>query len=157
MTPTLIIITLILFGIIALIAEFLLVPGIGIAGILGLGSIIYSAVYAFMQMGTTAGTITTAVVTVIVVVLLVWMLRGKSYKRLELKAEIDAKTNLEAESLSVGDEGKTLTRLAPMGTVRFEKLSCEAKSEDNTMLDPGTRVVISAIEDNRVIVKPIKD
>ena len=61
MTPTLIIITLILFGIIALIAEFLLVPGIGIAGILGLGSIIYSAVYAFMQMGTTAGTIVTAV------------------------------------------------------------------------------------------------
>ena len=40
MTPTLIIITLILFGIIALIAEFLLVPGIGIAGLLGLGSII---------------------------------------------------------------------------------------------------------------------
>ena len=61
------------------------------------------------------------------------------------------------KALSVGDKGKTITRLAPMGTVRFEKLSCEAKSEDNTMLDPGTRVVISAIEDNRVIVKPIKD
>ena len=88
MTPTLIIITLILFGIIALIAEFLLVPGIGIAGILGLGSIIYSAVYAFMQMGTTAGTIVTAVDIVIVVGALIIMLKAKTWKKLELKAEI---------------------------------------------------------------------
>ena len=156
MNPILVIISLVMVGILFILIEFLLTPGIGIAGIIGLASFIGSCVYAFMVQGTTAGTITTAVVAVIVV-LLVWMLRGKSYKRLELKAETDAKTNLEAESLSVGDEGKTLTRLAPMGTVRFEKLSCEAKSEDNTMLDPGTRVVISAIEDNRVIVKPIKD
>lgn len=157
MNPILVIISLVMVGILFILIEFLLTPGIGIAGIVGLASFIGSCVYAFMVMGTKAGTITTAVVAVIVVILLVWMLRGKSYKKLELKAEIDAKINLEAESLSVGDEGKTLTRLAPMGTVRFDKLSCEAKSEDNTILDPGTPVVISSIEDNKVIVKPINN
>ena len=155
MNPILVIISLVMVGILFILIEFLLTPGIGIAGIVG--SFIGSCVYAFMVMGTKAGTITTAVVAVIVVILLVWMLRGKSYKKLELNAEIDAKTNLEPEALSVGDKGKTITRLAPMGTVRFGHLSCEAKSEDNTMLDPGTEVVITAIEDNKVIVKPIND
>lgn len=157
MNPILVIISLVMVGILFILIEFLLTPGIGIAGIVGLASFIGSCVYAFMEMGTKAGTITTAVVAVIVVILLVWMLRGKSYKKLELNAEIDAKTNLEPEALSVGDKGKTITRLAPMGTVRFGHLSCEAKSEDNTMLDPGTEVVITAIEDNKVIVKPINN
>lgn len=157
MNPILVIISLVMVGILFILIEFLLTPGIGIAGIVGLASFIGSCVYAFMEMGTKAGTITTAVVAVIVVILLVWMLRGKSYKKLELNAEIDAKTNLEPEALSVGDKGKTITRLAPMGTVRFDKLSCEAKSEDNTILDPGTPVVISSIEDNKVIVKPINN
>ena len=103
MTPTLIIITLILFGIIALIAEFLLVPGIGIAGILGLGSIIYSAVYAFMQMGTTAGTIVTAVDIVIVVGALIIMLKAKTWKKLELKAEISSSVDNASKQVEVGE------------------------------------------------------
>ena len=76
MNPILVIISLVMVGILFILIEFLLTPGIGIAGIVGLASFIGSCVYAFMVMGTKAGTITTAVVAVIVVILLVWMLRG---------------------------------------------------------------------------------
>ena len=55
------IITLILVGLILIFAEILLVPGVGIAGILGLLSLGGSCFYAFTQIGTTAGTIVTAV------------------------------------------------------------------------------------------------
>ena len=145
MTPTLIIITLILFGIIALIAEFLLVPGIGIAGILGLGSIIYSAVYAFMQMGTTAGTIVTAVD------------KAKTWKKLELKAEISSSVDNASKQVEVGEHGVTQTRLAPMGTVRFSEQSCEVRSFDGTLVDPKTEVEVVSIENNQIFVKPINN
>lgn len=157
MTPTLIIITLILFGIIALIAEFLLVPGIGIAGILGLGSIIYSAVYAFMQMGTTAGTIVTAVDIVIVVGALIIMLKAKTWKKLELKAEISSSVDNASKQVEVGEHGVTQTRLAPMGTVRFSEQSCEVRSFDGTLVDPKTEVEVVFIENNQIFVKPINN
>ena len=55
------IITLILVGLVLIFAEVLLVPGVGIAGILGLLSLAGSCFCAFTQIGTTTGVIVTAV------------------------------------------------------------------------------------------------
>lgn len=154
MDPILIIISLVLAGIIFLLIEFLLTPGVGIAGIVGLGSLIGSCLYSFLAVDTRTGTITTAAVGLLVILTLVWMLRAKTWKKLELKEEIDVKVNRESEQVKTGYNGTALTRLAPMGTVRFASITCEAKSFDNTMIDPGTEVTVVAIEDNRIIVKP---
>lgn len=155
MTPTLIIVSLIIFGILALLAEFLLIPGIGICGILGLGSIIYSAVYAFQFLGSTAGTIVVAIDVVIVVVTLVVMLKEKTWKRLELHEEIDSAVKDDSKLLYVGQRGRTLTRIAPMGTAVFQGVSCEVKSADNTLIDPGVEVEVTRLEDSQIYVKPI--
>ncbi len=155
MTPTLIIISLIIFGILALLAEFLLIPGIGICGILGLGSIIYSAVYAFQFIGSTAGTIVVAIDIVIVVVSLVVMLKEKTWKRFELHEEIDSAVKDDSKLLHVGQRGRTLTRIAPMGTATFQGVSCEVKSADNTLIDPGMEVEVTRLEDSQIFVKPI--
>lgn len=153
MNPILIIISLVLAGILFMLIEFLLVPGIGIAGIVGLASFIGACVYAFMVEGTKTGTITTGVVIVVGILLLVWMLRGKTWKKFELKTEIDSKVNTESESVKVGDCGTALTRIAPMGTVRFGSLSCEVHSDDNSMIAAGTEVEVVSIIDNKVSVK----
>ena len=155
MTPTLIIVSLIIFGILALLAEFLLIPGIGICGILGLGSIIYSVVYAFQFLGSTAGTIVVAIDVVIVVVTLVVMLKEKTWKRLELHEEIDSAVKDDSKLLYVGQRGRTLTRIAPMGTAVFQGVSCEVKSADNTLIDPGVEVEVTRLEDSQIYVKPI--
>ena len=155
MTPTLIIISLIIFGILALLAEFLLIPGIGICGILGLGSIIYSAVYAFQFLGSTAGTVVVAIDVVIVVVTLVVMLKEKTWKRLELHEEIDSAVKDDSKLLHVGQRGRTLTRIAPMGTAVFQGVGCEVKSADNTFIDPGVEVEVTRLEDSQIYVKPI--
>lgn len=155
MTPTLIIITLILFGVLALLAEFLLIPGLGVAGILGLGSLIYSCVYAFQNFGTDVGTIVTAINIIIVIITLVLMFKPKTWKRLKLNEEIEAKTNQNSLKVQVGECGTTLTRLAPVGTCRFSTATCEVRSSDGTMIDPGTDVEVDFIEDNQIYVKPI--
>ncbi len=155
MTPILIIITLILFGIIALLAEFLLIPGLGIAGFLGLGSLVYSSVFAFQKLGTRAGTIVTAINIVIVIIMVVVMLKEKTWKKLELKNEIDATAQNNSMKVKVGEKGITITRLAPMGTARFDLVSCEVCSFDNSFVDPCVAVEVVSIEDNKILVKPI--
>ena len=149
------IIVLILVGLVLIFAEILLIPGIGIAGILGLLSMGGSCFYAFHQMGTTSGAIVTAVNALLILGLTIWVLRAKTWKRFTLDTNIDSKAVAEdGNRLSVGDRGKTLTRLAPMGSVRVDDYVFEAKILEG-MADPGVDVEIILIEDNRIYVRPV--
>ena len=148
------IIVLILVGLVLIFAEILLVPGIGIAGILGLLSMGGSCFYAFNQLGTNAGVIVTVVNAVLIVALTVWVLRAKTWKRFTLNTNIESKAiDLFEEKLAVGDRGKTLSRLAPMGTAKIRDEIDEVKALEG-MIDSGVEVEVVLIEDNRVYVKP---
>ena len=149
------IITLILVGLILIFAEILLIPGVGIAGILGLLSMGGSCFYAFTQIGTTAGAIVTAVNVVLVVALTIWVLRAKTWKKLTLETNIESKAvPSESTVVSGGDIGRTVTRLAPMGTVRFGQSAVEVKALEG-LVDPDVEVEVVLIEDNRIYVKPL--
>lgn len=149
------IITLILVGLVLMFAEILLVPGVGIAGVLGLLSLGGSCFYAFTQLGTTAGAVVTVVNVVLLVALTVWVLRAKTWKRLTLETNIESKAvSSDAEILAVGDRGRTLTRLAPMGTAKFGDNAVEVKALEG-MIDPGVEVKVVLIEDNKIYVNNI--
>lgn len=148
------VITLILVGLVLIFAEILLIPGVGVAGILGLLSMGGSCFYAFYEFGNTTGAIITAVNVVLVVALAVWILRAKTWKRMALETNIDSKAvSSEASVLAVGDRGRTLTRLAPMGSARFGDYVIEVKALEG-MLDPNVDVEVVLIEDNKIYVKP---
>lgn len=151
------IIVLILVGLVLIFAEILLIPGIGIAGILGLLSMGGSCFYAFNQMGTTAGAIVTVINAVLIVALSVWVLRAKTWKKFTLNTNIDSKaTDRYEDKLSVGDRGRTLTRLSPMGSAKFLDEVYEVKALEG-MIDPGVDVEVVLIEDNKIYVKPFVD
>lgn len=148
------IIVLILVGLVLIFAEILLIPGIGIAGILGLLSMGGSCFYAFNQLGTNAGVIVTVVNAVLIVALTVWVLRAKTWKRFTLNTNIDSKAiDLFEEKLSVGDRGRTLSRLSPMGSAKIMDEVYEVKALEG-MIDVGVEVEVVLIEDNKVYVKP---
>lgn len=149
------IITLILVGLILLFAEILLVPGVGVAGVLGLLSLAGSCFCAFHQIGTTAGVIVTAVNAVLVVALTIWVLRAKTWRKLALETNIESKAvSSESVVLAAGDKGRTVTRLAPMGTVRFGEHAVEVKAIEG-LVDPDVEVQVVFVEDNRIYVRPI--
>lgn len=150
-----IIAALIFVGILFILAEMLLVPGVGVAGFVGIISLAASCWYAFDKVSTRAGLIITAVNVVLAVIMLVIALREKTWKRFELGTEINSKVNNEVSQVKAGDRGVAMTRLAPMGTVKFDKVSCEAKSFDNCMIAASTEVEVVLVEDNKVIVKTI--
>ena len=149
------IITLILVGLVLIFAEILLVPGVGIAGVLGLLSLGGSCFYAFTQIGTMAGTIVTAVNVVLLVSLTIWVLRAKTWKRLTLETNIESKAvSSDSDILAVGDRGRTVTRLAPMGSVKFGDNVVEVKALEG-MIDPGVEVKVVLIEDKKIYVNNI--
>ncbi len=149
------IITLILVGLVLIFAEIMLIPGVGVAGILGLLSMGGSCFYAFSEMGNTAGGIVTTVNVVLLVVMTVYVLRAKTWKRMSLETNIDSKA-VGNVTVAVGDRGKTVTRLAPMGSARFGDYVIEVKALEG-MMDPETRIEVVLIEDNKIYVKPLAE
>lgn len=147
------IITLILVGLVLIFAEILLVPGVGVAGILGLLSMGGSCFYAFTEFGETTGAIVTAVNAVLVAALTVYVLRAKTWKKMSLETNITSKA-VETAVLALGDTGRTLTRLAPMGSVRFGDNVVEVKALEG-MIDPDTTVEVVLIEDGKIYVKVV--
>lgn len=147
-------ISLIIIGLLLLFAEILLIPGVGVAGILGLLSLGGSCFYAFNQMGSTAGAVVTAVNVLLVIALSIYVLRAKTWKRLTLDTNIDSKAVAADLDIEVGDKGVTITRLAPMGSARFSGLIVEVKALEG-LLDPGVDVEVVLIEEGKIYVRPV--
>lgn len=147
------VITLILVGIVLIIAEILLIPGVGIAGIFGLLSMGGSCWYAFYEFGNITGGIVTGITAVVLVVFAIVVLRAKTWTRMALETKIESKVNNVSINLHVSDRGKTVTRLAPMGSVRFGNEIVEVKALEG-MVDPDVEVEICLIEDGKIYVTP---
>ena len=151
------VITLILLGLLLILAEVFLIPGFGVTGILGLLSLGGSCFYAFYQLCNPAGIVVLMADLAAILVIVVFMLRAKTWKRMTLNTNIDSKAvDSVAEVLSVGDKGKTMTRLAPMGSARFTDDVYEVKALEG-MIDPGVDIEVVLIEDNKVYVKPVTE
>lgn len=148
------IVTLIIVGLILIFAEVLIIPGVGVAGILGLLSLGGSCFYAFSQMGNIVGAIVTAVNVALVVGLTVYVLRAKTWNRLSLDTNIDSKAVADDSALEIGDKGMTISRLAPMGSVRFGTESVEVKSLEG-FIDPDVEVEIVLMEEGKIYVRPV--
>ncbi len=145
------VITLIILGLLLLFAEILIIPGVGIAGILGLLSMGGSCVYAFMEIGQTTGIIVTAVNAVLIVMLTIWVLRAKTWQRLALNTNIDAKAVVPEVSVVPGMKGVSVTRLAPMGMARFGDLRLEVTAREG-VIDPGVEVEVVEVDGIKVYV-----
>ena len=150
-----IVVSLLILGIILMLVEMLLIPGVGLAGFLSLGSLGVACWYAFTEISNAAGWWTTLAAVLLLGVMTFFILRAKTWKRFELKTEVRSQMGTESERVHVGDRGIAYTRLAPMGTGRFGAVSCEVKSFDNKMVAAGTPVEVVSIEENRPLVKPI--
>ena len=150
------IITLILIGIVLLLAELLLIPGVGVAGILGIGSLIGANFIAFFYYPHPTGVIVLLITFVICFITTWYALRAKTWKRLSLKQEIASKAIPlpQEQGIHVGMKGKTLGRLIPSGKARFGNIDVEAYAFQG-VIDPCTEVEVVQIEDLRIFVVPV--
>ncbi len=151
------IIILIVLGIFLFLIEFLLIPGITIAGIGGAIMTMSGVYIAFDRFGTKIGVIVLLFTLVSTIVMFAFSLRSKTWKKAMLDTNIDGNVadDLGLELLHEGDKGETIGRLAPMGMIRIAGHSYEAKSISG-YIEPHTPVEIVKINSSQIIVKPIK-
>ncbi len=151
------IIILIVLGILLFLIEFLLIPGITIAGIGGAIMTMSGVYIAFERFGTKIGVLVLLFTLVSTIVMFAFSLRSKTWKKAMLSTNIDSNVadDLGLELLHEGDKGETIGRLAPMGMIRISGHSYEAKSIAG-YIEPHTPVEIVKISASQIIVKPIK-
>lgn len=150
------VVMLVLIGLVLIFTEILLIPGVGVAGTLGVISLGGACYYAFYELGTLTGYIVTSVNVVLLIGLTVYVLRAKTWKRFTLNTNIDSKAVILDDVPVIGDRGRTSTRLAPVGMVRIGKHSVEAKALEG-MIDSGVDVEVVLIEDNKIYVSPVSE
>lgn len=149
------IISLIFFGMLAVILDFLLIPG-GFVAVAGLCSMICGVVFSYAGYGSTAGTIT-LLCTLAFAALNMWLiLRSKTWRKCALNTNIDVKANMfDANRVHVGAVGQTISRLAPSGKAVFDGETVEVASSYG-LIDENSSVTVERIEGNKIIVSLTK-
>jgi len=151
------IIILIVLGIILLLLEFLVIPGVTVAGIGGVILMGIGVFFSFKSYGNLSGFLTLFFTLVFIIIALVFSLKAGTWKRLSLNTAIDSKVNVISEhtQIKLGIQGKTISRLAPIGKVLIDNEFYEAKAL-NQFIDENTEVVVIKVLGNQLIVESVE-
>jgi membrane-bound ClpP family serine protease len=91
-------------------------------------------------------------ITLVLVFGFIFIFRTKTKEPLLLETEIDSKVNVPDGNISVGMEGRTLSRLASGGKAIFGDNIEEVFSQQD-FIDENQPIVVTKIECNKIIVK----
>lgn len=149
------IIILIILGIILFYVEFLIVPGITVAGIAGIILIIIGIYFGYKEYGTPIGhyiIVSTAIISIFSIFI---MLRSKTWEKIALNTKIEGKSSSSLDiEINIGDTGESVTRLNPYGKVLINNKFYEAKSS-SSFIDPKVKIEVKKIDGSHLIVKPL--
>lgn len=155
MTLTAILI-LIAVGLLLILIEFLVLPGTNIAGILGIIMIIAGIYFGYRDIGPPVANYILAGSLMFMAGSITYVLRSKTWQKLSLNSSIDGKfENVETLTVKPGDQGKSMTRLNPIGTVMVNEKTFEGKS-GHKFIDPNTPIEVIKVIGNQLLVKPIE-
>ena len=150
-----IIVVLLIIGLALIIIEVILIPGTTIVGLIGVVFSVVGIVVSYKHFGKEIGFYILMGVSAATAVALFYSFRSEMWSRFSLKSAMDSKVNEGlTTSLKVGDEGKAISTLKPMGKVEFAGGQFEVKTLGD-YVDVGTRVKIVFIESHSIIVKPL--
>ena len=151
------IILLIVLGLLFLLAEILVLPGLSVGAVLALVCYGSAAWMSFAWYGATTGTVTVAAILAASGVMTVWALRAKTWQRFSLDQKIDSAGNTapQNDNVSVGDRGVAVSRLSPMGKVTVGGKTYEAKSAD-AYIDQRSEIEVVGFENSNVIVRRVE-
>lgn len=145
---------LILFGILLIVLEVLIVPGM-VVGFLGLVFILLGIGGAWNEYGALGGSIA-AVLSALIGSLAIWSaLRTGFWKRFSLRDRLEGRTNeIDPESVAPGDRGHAISSLRPMGSVKVNGERFEARVESG-LVPPNFPIEVVRVEGSRLLVRPL--
>lgn len=132
--------------------EIFLLPGITLAGVGGLLFAAGGLIFAY-SIGATVGHLTLIISLLLFVAIFVWLLRSQSFNRVALHTDIDSRLESSRDlGIKPGDEGVTLSRLAPIGKANIQGKIVEAKAQDE-LIDESQAIVVVRVDSYNVVVR----
>ena len=148
------IVILIIIGIVLLWVEFLVIPGITVAGIGGVILIVTAIFLSYRLHGVAAGNYVLLGSAIFMFVSVYFSLKSKTWRRTMLESKLEGRVNtFDISIVKPGDTGKTITRLGPMGKVEINGVFYEAKSVEN-IINAETDITVVKVLGDKLIVKP---
>jgi membrane-bound ClpP family serine protease len=148
-----ILVSLLLIGLILVLTEILFVPGTTLVGILGLAVTIGGIFYAFLKFDNNLAWIVVGSALFLNFTALVYGFKSGVWNKFALKEAITSRSfDDRLAGLEVGMEGKAISDIKPIGKAEFGDGIYEVKS-DSGFIRVGSKVFITKLEDNKIIIK----
>ncbi|MFZ1863277.1 MAG: NfeD family protein [Polyangiales bacterium] len=147
-----IIVTVLALGLILLFTEVAIVPGFGVAGVLGVMALGAGAVAAWTELGPFWGGITAGVSVVAAVGMLFWLPRSRAARRVVLDHSQANAVSQTDKSALVGRRGITVTPLRPTGRVRFGRDEVDVVTEGEYVA-ANQEVEVTVVQGPLVVVR----
>lgn len=148
------IIFFIAIGLIFLLLEILVTPGV-VLGIIGLGFISFGVFQAYNEYGNTTGNIVLFSVGVITIGVVLFALKSGVWTKMASTGTISSKAKENAvDIVAVGDQGKALSAMRPLGTALINGKKVEVSSEGEA-IETSSRIEVIRIEQNKIYIKKI--
>jgi membrane-bound ClpP family serine protease len=154
MTAILIVVGLMVLGIALLAVEILLIPGIGVVGLLGGAAVVAAGWVAYAQVGAGYGA-ASLVGGLVAAGVLLWLApKTKLGKSMVLRTATQGTAANPALALLKGREGVVLSPLRPSGSIEIDGRPVDVVS-DGRFVEAGTVVRVIRVEGARVVVEPV--
>lgn len=149
-----VIVLLILLGLLLIILEFFVLPGVTFAGLGGVFFIGVGIYMAYHQFGTAGGNTTLIAALACTIFVIVWSLRSGTWNKLMLNTTIESRVEVKNDDdIKVGDMGVAITRLNPIGKAKVNNVLIEAKCPGQ-FVDQNTILEVQKVYKTYIIVKP---
>jgi membrane-bound ClpP family serine protease len=146
------IVLLILCGLLFVILEILVIPGVGVVGILG-GAMIIFAIVAAYGLSPLHGHLALAGSLVLSALSIFISIKSNTWKHISLGSSIDSKVNTREENQVIaGDVGVAISRLNPIGKAMIKEEIFEVESREGYIAENQNIEVVS-VTTNKITVK----
>jgi membrane-bound ClpP family serine protease len=150
-----IIILALVLGLILIVIEVIFIPGTTVIGLIGFIFSVVGIAISYKHFGSAIGFYILIGMSATTAAVLFYSFKSGIWSRFSLKSSIDSKVNEGmAAALQLGEEGKAISTLKPIGKVEFASGAFEVKTLGD-YVDVGTKVKIVHIQLNQIIVKPL--
>jgi len=152
------IVVLFIVGIILILAEIFLIPGFGVAGISGIAAVLSSLFFIFPNSSIAINVLLAVVVFTLVIGILMFKKFGSSrfWKRISLESNSENYFSSASKKDYLNQEGETLSKLRPAGTIKLNGERVDAVSE-GSFINKGQKVKVISVSGSRVVVRKISE
>jgi len=146
-------IVLLVIGLLLIVVEIAIIPGFGIAGVMGMALLGAGTVVIWSLYGATVGA-ASLVLSAVICVLVIWVFfRSRASRRLILEGQIKGdSSDVPTMTWLKGRQGVVTKPLRPAGTAVIEGDPYDVISEGE-FIDQGVAVVVLRIDTNSIVVE----